>query len=245
VKPIPRPKAFLLDLDDTILDDSNTSDECWRDSCQAFEADMRGISVAQLMHALDEVREWYWSDRDRHRRGRLDLPNARREITGMSLRKIGIDDPALSRGIADRYALLRETMSRPFPGAIETVHWLRESGCSLALLTNGDGVGQRRKVSRFGLSELFDTILIEGEVGFGTPDTRIYERALKELQVSAADTWMVGDNLEWDVVAPQKMGIIGVWMDVNGKGLPTGSDARPHHVLQTLSGLRELLAYSR
>ena len=39
-------------------------------------------------------------------------------------------------------------------------------------------------------AELFDSILIEGELGFGKPDPRIYMRALKELNVTAVDAWM-------------------------------------------------------
>ncbi len=67
---------------------------------------------------------------------------------------------------------------------------------------------QRSKINRFGLADLFDLILIEGEVGFGKPDPRVYERALESLGVAAGDTWMVGDNLEWDVAEPQRQGIL-------------------------------------
>jgi putative hydrolase of the HAD superfamily len=110
----------------------------------------------------------------------------------------------------------------------------------LALLTNGNGVVQRRKVDRFGLTELFDVILIEGEVGFGKPDPRIYTRALGELMVAPAAAWMVGDNLEWDVAQPQRMGLLGVWVDVRGVGVPDSSAVRPHRIVRALSELRQL-----
>jgi putative hydrolase of the HAD superfamily len=42
------------------------------------------------------VREWYWSDPGRHRVGRLDLFAARREIVVISLRELGVEDPALA-----------------------------------------------------------------------------------------------------------------------------------------------------
>ena len=31
---------------------------------------------------------------------------------------------------------------------------------------------------------------------------------------------MVGDNLEWDVAAPQRLGLRAVWVDGPGRGLP-------------------------
>ena len=34
---------------------------------------------------------------------------------------------------------------------------------------------------------------------------------------------MVGDNLEWDVAAPQRLGMSGVWIDARGRGLPEHS----------------------
>jgi putative hydrolase of the HAD superfamily len=34
---------------------------------------------------------------------------------------------------------------------------------------------------------------------------------------------MVGDNLEWDVVGPARVGIAGVWIDRVGHGLPAGA----------------------
>ena len=49
--------------------------------------------------------------------------------------------------------------------------------------------------------------------------------------------WMVGDNLEWDVAAPQKLGIFAVWIDVKGKGPPASMDIRPNRTLRTLSEL--------
>ena len=57
----------------------------------------------------------------------------------------------------------------PLPDAIDTVRWLRESGRRLALLTNGAAVAQRRKIARFELADLFDAILVEGELGSESP----------------------------------------------------------------------------
>jgi putative hydrolase of the HAD superfamily len=200
---------------------------------------MSGIDTDLLKNAIDKTRKWFWSDPGRHRDGRLNLETARRQIVAMSLGDIGINNPALAEKIANEYRSLRETAIQPFPDAVDTVRWLRARGCRLALLTNGNGVSQRSKVSRFGLADLFDLILIEGEVGFGKPDRRIYDRALEELGVAADESWMIGDNLEWDVVEPQKLGILGIWLDVREEGLPANILACPNRILRRLSDLRE------
>jgi putative hydrolase of the HAD superfamily len=234
------PRAVLLDLDDTILDDSGSTSSCWLEACRAHRSELGIVDPITAYVSIERVREWYWSDPERHRVGRLDLAAARREVAHIALKDIGLDDEALAGTIGDTYHDLRDSLLRPFDHAIDTVEWLRSRGCRLALLTNGSARMQRRKIDRFGLAGHFDIILIEGEVGFGKPDPRVYKRALELLDVAPGDTWMVGDNLEWDVAEPQRQGIYGIWIDVRGSGLPQGHPVRPDRIIRKLSELREL-----
>jgi putative hydrolase of the HAD superfamily len=153
---------------------------------------------------------------------------------------LGITDPTLAAGIGDEYSDQRDLGMKPLPAAIDTVRWLRASSRRLALLTNGAGAAQRQKIERFGLTDLFDAILVEGEVGVGKPEELIYRQALSELGVRSSDAWMVGDNLEWDVAAPQKLGIAGVWIDLHGHGVPETSSVKPDYIVRALSDLRAL-----
>jgi putative hydrolase of the HAD superfamily len=233
------PKAILLDLDDTILDDSSGAAACWREACLAHRSDLGSVDPAALHAAIDRNRARFWSDPVRHRVGRLDQPAARREIVRASLGELGVDARSLAERIAEAYGSRRDRGIQPFAGAIETIRWLRENGCGLALLTNGAGAAQRSKIDRFELADLFETILIEGELGFGKPDARIYELALDTLEVEPSDAWMVGDNLEWEVAAPQRLGILGIWVDVRAAGLPPEHPVRPHRIVRRLAELRE------
>jgi putative hydrolase of the HAD superfamily len=228
---------MLLDLDDTILDDSGNVGSCWKDACIDHRSQLGAVDPVSLYHAVERTREWFWSDPDRHREGRLDLDVARREVARASLAHLGIEDAGLAASIADNYRTRRDRGIQPFPGAMETVRWLRESGCKMALLTNGSAVGQRSKVTRFKLEELFDAILIEGELGYGKPDARIFQLALEKLGVRADETLMVGDSLECDVGGPQQIGIQGIWIDVRGEGLPLQYNIFPNRIIRRLSDL--------
>ena len=57
------------------------------------------------------------------------------------------------------------------------------------------------------------------------------------LGVTAADTWMIGDNLEWEVVTPQRLGIYAIWLDAHGDGLPAGSTVKPDRIIRSLTEL--------
>jgi putative hydrolase of the HAD superfamily len=82
---------------------------------------------------------------------------------------------------------------------------------------------QRAKVERFALTHRFDHIQIEGEHGFGKPEERAYLHAMQALGVTSPETWMIGDNLEWEIEVPQRLNIYAIWMDAHGDGLPAGS----------------------
>ena len=235
------PRALLLDLDDTILDDSTRVHDSWREACASHAQRLLPLDAATVVDAIRKTSKWFWDDPDRHREGRLQLEAARRHVVHLALRELGVEDAALADSIGDAYSHHRDVGMEPLPDAIETVRWLRSSGRRLALLTNGAGAAQRRKITRFEIAELFDAIFVEGELGFGKPDERVYRRALEALGVKAADAWMVGDNLDWDVAAPQKIGMTGVWIDARGRGVPERSPVQPDHIVRSLAEIRDLM----
>jgi putative hydrolase of the HAD superfamily len=228
------PRAVLVDLDDTIVDGSAVVD-CWAVACECCPP---AVDPQKVLAEILTLRDWYWSDPVRHREGRLDLIAARRFIARQALVNIGCDAPELADRIGERYDQCRDARTVLFPDAVGVLMWLRERACRLALLTNGAAAMQRQKIARFQLEPLFDLILVEGELGFGKPDARIYQLALTELAVAPRDTWMIGDNLEWDVEQPQKLGITGIWIDSTGAGVPASRAVRPDLVIRSLAELR-------
>ena len=139
--------------------------------------------------------------------------------------------------MAGAYAAEKDRSIALVPGAVEVLANLRKAGVRLGLISNGSGPGQRRKVDRFGLGPLFDVILIEGEFGLGKPEPSVYSSALADLGVDPTDAWMVGDQLESDVAAPQRLGLRGIWVDYRGQGVPAGSDVRPDRIIRAVTEL--------
>ena len=50
---------------------------------------------------------------------------------------------------------------------------------------------------------------------------------------------MAGDHLEFDVEAPQRLGLRGVWVDRAGRGLPVESTVRPDRIIRALGELAD------
>jgi putative hydrolase of the HAD superfamily len=231
------PAAIIFDLDDTIIAHSTAGDTCWRQLCERFAPLIPGLGPDRLYEVLIETTEWYWGDRERHRKGRLDLKNARREAVSLAFRKLGIADSAVSDRLADAYTTEREEAVELFPGAVETLKDLRDRGVSLGMVTGGTGENQRKKINRVGLEPYFDYIAIEGEFGVGKPDARIFLHVLEKLGISAAEAWMVGDSLIWDIAGAKEAGIYSVWVDWRGRGLPESAAVRPDRIIRSISEL--------
>ncbi len=236
-----RPRAILLDLDDTILDCGDVN-AAWLTVVGEFRDAIAGLEPANLSQRIRTTAEAFWSDPDRHRIHRQDLRTSRRQIVERTFESIaGEGGPRLTRAtahaIADRLTVYREEQVCVFPGAIETVEALRSQGVRLALVTNGASEPQRAKIDKFDLARHFDHVQVEGEMGFGKPEERAYRHALEALRAAPAEAWMVGDNLEWEVTAPQRLGMFGVWHDHLRTGLPEGSTHKPDRIILSLTEL--------
>ncbi len=230
------PKGIIFDLDDTLISLKGTAQEGWKRVCEVY-CDRNGKMDAQvLFDTITGVRLAFWADPDKNERGRKDQKAARREIISQVFEGLGLPDEE-AVAVADAFSKTRLDTLKLFPGVHETLKRLKEEGVKLALITNGEAVIQRSKIERFELEQYFDCILIETEVGYGKPDSRVYEQAMETMGVSCQETWSIGDHLVWDVEAPQKLGIYAIWNDFEGVGLPTDSEVVPDRIVKGISEL--------
>jgi putative hydrolase of the HAD superfamily len=237
------PRAILFDLDDTLILAFGPSPSQWERTIAAFADRLGPIEAVAVAAAISDASAELWADPSRHKYWRHRISEARRKIVADAfavLAATGHPVPAQAIGdaLADAYQALHEAELEMFPDAHETLDTLKNLGVKLALITNGAAEPQRAKVVRFALEHRFDHIQIEGEHGFGKPEERAYRHAMERLGVAPHETWMVGDNLEWEVAAPQRLGIHAIWHDGYGVGLPPGSPVRPDRIIRRL---RELL----
>ncbi|HZT89508.1 MAG TPA: HAD family hydrolase [Stellaceae bacterium] len=236
------PRAILFDLDDTIISAFGQSERQWQQIIGEYAERLAPLVPADVVRAVMAQSAWLWADASRHKHWRMQIGNARRHIVANAFAELAAAGHAehpreLGEEIADRFQALHEAEMRMFPGAHETLDRLKEMGVRLALITNGAGAPQRAKVTRFALEHRFDHIQIEGEHGFGKPEEQAYRHAMAALGVGPEETWMVGDNLEWEVAAPQRLGIYAIWHDGYGVGLPGGSPVRPDRIIRSLPEL--------
>ncbi len=211
------PTAILFDLYDTLIAFYAVGESAWQQVIDTHAA-RTSIDASAMRNAINEHTAWYWSDAERHRIGRHSLPQTRRTLVHQALQKLGHNDVPAAHAIADDYTTLRTELIHLLPGIEALLTDLQQRGVRMGLVTNGTSDEQRHKIERFALAPYFEFIQIEGELGAGKPEDAAYQHALARLDLPPEAVWFVGDNLEWDVLAPQRHGMTGVWVDRKRRG---------------------------
>jgi putative hydrolase of the HAD superfamily len=235
------PDAIFFDMDATLIFWPTPAEAVWESLARRYAVEANGVEPAVLLDAINRTRDWYWSDLERHRTGRLDLYQARREVVRLALTGLNIVNPELADKIADEFTLLREKDESVAPEDITVLKRLREQGLRLALITNGGADVQRAKIKKFGLEPYFDNILIEGEFGCGKPDERVFYHNLEKLKVKPADAWMVGDDIRYDIAPCRALGIFSVWVNGNSDTAHLAESVRPDKIIKSISEIPDLL----
>jgi putative hydrolase of the HAD superfamily len=235
------PTAILFDLDDTIIRAYAKPAEAWgrllTRYCQALEGGVPGTDVDMIRDAILASASAFWKDPVEAARWRLDIGGARRLVVQGGFARLGHRHDDLAAEIADAFTEMRRAEYALYPDAHDTLDALRRAGVKLALVTNGHGETQRAKIERFELSHRFEHIQIEGEFGRGKPEPEVYHHVLARLGCAAHETWMVGDNIEWEVATPQRLGLRGIWYDPEGDGLPAWNSVQPDRIIARLADL--------
>jgi putative hydrolase of the HAD superfamily len=236
-----RLEAVLLDLDDTLLDNAAGLEEAKDRVAGMLAGKLGDVPVAALRSAFDAASDWFWSNDVRHGLGRLDMPWAREQILRRLLTELGRPDPRLAADAAAFYSELRDGSHVLFDGALEALGRLRARASALGLVTNGAAAAQRAKIERFALAPFFDVIVVEGELGIGKPDARVFGHALDAIGVDPVAALMAGDNYECDVLGALRSGLHAVWIDRRRRAAPPAAPPRPHRTLASFVDLVAVL----
>ncbi|KAF7265167.1 hypothetical protein GWI33_021360 [Rhynchophorus ferrugineus] len=113
----------------------------------------------------------------------------------------------------------------------------------IGLITNGTSSAQWEKIDKLNIKNLFDTILVSGDLYYEKPDKRIFWRACEELNVHPKHCLMVGDKLETDILGglEAKLGAT-IWLPLQTSGSnKTTSDPVPDYVIDDVMDLHWLI----
>jgi HAD superfamily hydrolase (TIGR01549 family) len=208
--------TILFDLDDTLFDHIGTA-RATLAATAASRATLHGVPVKDLYARYSELLE------ELHLQvmtGRISYLEARQQRFA---RLLAPYEPAASAEavgeFAEQYYGHYQQLRRPVAGALALLQALKP-GYKIGIVTNNRLAEQQEKLRHLGMSELVDALITSEEVGVLKPDPRIYQVALERLGAEAAQTVMVGDNWQADVVGALAVGIRPLWLNRTGAVRP-------------------------
>lgn len=96
-----------------------------------------------------------------------------------------------------------------FNGVKEIFYELKIKKIPIAIVTDLTAHVQLRKLTYFGLENIFDAVITSEEVELDKPDIKIFQLALKKLNLkNQKNIWMIGDNPDADIVGGKKINAI-------------------------------------
>lgn len=126
--------------------------------------------------------------------------------------KLSLDETQLRQLQADYFS-----GDRLDADLIAYIRRLRTDGFTVALLSN-DSPALRDKLTQLGIAELFDPLVISGEIGVMKPDAGAYDAVLARLQRPASEAIFI-DDMPVNVEAARARGILTIHY-VAGMDLP-------------------------
>lgn len=126
------------------------------------------------------------------------------------------------------------------PDVLNGLDALRSDGWKVAIVTNGDDRRQKLKITNTGLDAHVDTWAVSEEVGSWKPDPLIFRTAADRCGVPlTADTWMVGDSVDHDMVGGFALGLRTIWIQHGREWtLPERPTLVVEHVREAIAAIR-------
>lgn len=214
-------RAVFFDLDRTLLDRDSSIRRFVDDQHQRFSSSLGGIPGEEFCASFEELDQ----------QGYVPKDNVYEQLVKM----YGLN-PFLSEQLHEDYNESFKHHCVPFSGLVELLDTLLAKGMQLGIITNGRGSFQMENIRALEIEPYFEAILISEAEGFKKPDSQIFHAALKRLGVTPEESVFVGDHMEKDVLAAEKIGMTGVWKRAFGE-----EDERAMYVIDDLRDLLSLL----
>ena len=227
-------RLFLFDLDDTLLD-FKASEQL------SFDRTMRALGLAALPDGLFaryqaiNIALWKSFETGAVSKDFLKVERFRRTFADSGL---DLDPEAASRlyleSLSDTVVLI--------DGAKELCATLAGIG-EVGIITNGVEQIQHRRIVSAGLRDHVSFVATSEACGHAKPDSRFFEYTVRMARAfTHAETVIVGDRLDADILGANRFGIESCWFNPGGlandsEALPTFEVARLHDVVPALRGL--------
>ena len=205
-------KAVIFDLDNTLIDFTETKNIAIRESVKAMIDKGLGKSFETL---LRDFTAYYW------RHGIED----QRIFQKFFKERFGKIDYIVLASAILAYRKAKEGILKPYPGAKGLLIFLKDRGYKLAILSDAPKLEAYLRLCAIGLDDFFDVILTKSDTKSVKPHIRGFIMTAKRLGISPKDCIMVGDMPSRDIEGAKRLGMKTVFAKYGHRNGEDGSKA--------------------
>lgn len=230
-----RYKHIFFDLDHTLWDFEANSNATLQELYDAHDLAGIGIpSYTEFFSVYSGINEKLW---DRFRKGYINRNELRIKRFTQTFLEFKRCDDALCQTLSDRFLEILPTKTALFPDTIEVLDYLRDKQYPLHLITNGFEETQKLKLENSKIGHYFTHIVTSESAGMLKPHKAIFDYAMQLSNTTAADSIMIGDTLEVDILGAQQAGMDQVYFAPG----EVQAGVTPTYTIKTLSELKNIL----
>lgn len=203
---------LFFDLDHTLWDfDSNTTDALM-EIYEIYDfSKWRYFNFQKLLVVFNEINNFLW---DKYNHGLIEQMELRNNRFQMILGKLGVPEEEIPNGIGDKYVEITPEKRKVMPFSYEVLDYLQPN-YNLHILSNGFDDIQHKKLKAANIYHYFNKIITSDSSGFRKPSKEIFEYAMKIAGATRANSLMIGDNMDTDIIGAQNASMDHMYYNPN------------------------------
>jgi putative hydrolase of the HAD superfamily len=232
-------KHLFFDLDHTLWDFDANSRQTLAEIYQTMQLQERGVTDFDLFHRQYLVHnDKLW---DRYRNGYIKVDELRWKRMWLSLLDFKIADEPLARQMGVLFLDLLPTRKLLFPYTTEILDYLTARQYQLHMITNGFEKTQHSKLQNSGLDKYFLQVITSEGSNSLKPHKEIFEYAFQKTGALPAESIMIGDTIDVDILGAVNAGIDQVHVNhLTSEVVPVKDNLTPTYTVFSLKELENI-----
>jgi putative hydrolase of the HAD superfamily len=232
-------KHLFFDLDHTLWDFEANSRQTLQELHDTLQLEAKGIHEFDLFHKnylAHNDKLW-----ERYRNGYIKVDELRWKRMWLTLLDFKIANEPLAREMGTLFLDLLPTRKLLFPYTIEILDYLTEKKYQLHLITNGFEKTQHSKLQNSGLSSYFIEVITSEGSNSLKPKKEIFDYAFKKTGAAPAESIMIGDTIDVDILGALNAGIDQVHVNhLTKEPVPVIDNKMPTYTVYSLKELENI-----
>ena len=195
-------RHLFFDLDHTLWDFDRNSAECLTELYDAFGlADVGITSSEEFSRHFITINKKLWGDYDKNL---IDHTYIRQHRFPLTFQALSIDASLVDTDLNAEYLKLLPCKTHLLESALELLDYV-QGRYTLHIITNGFAEIQDTKMDSAGISHYFTNVITSETASAKKPDPRVFEYAMQISGTTAAESLMIGDNYEADILGAKSV----------------------------------------